>query len=288
MKININYYYNQKYLPTKRHRNTRERQIKDVLSVSVTEVTADIFPVAFIIHDMKDVQEGMTSYADYKSEKCVYRIFAEEIRTYKGKLYAPVRITHGTAISTIFEDESYVICNLERMVSKNWYYDNGDEFTENSIIVRENKKEVKQMLRNAAKHYIYFDGKFWSVCREPRYVINTFGLGHNHGGTGFFIEYGYNPNIPNTNYFNALQRDEAIAYGKSVALGRGDTESVDRLGKYDNIEVVMPEMVKVNPNKQHGNGCEFMNMMENIISNSSSLNEAGLLCVALAMHSICK
>lgn len=251
MKFNVNYYYNQKFLPTKRHRNVRERQIKDILSVSITELTADVFPVAFIIHDMQSIQEGMTSYEDYRSEKCDFRIFAEEIRTYKGKLYTPVRITHGTAISTIFEDVNYVIDNLERMTRKNWYCDDGDKFSENFVVIEDNKKEICQMLRKSAKKYIYFDGKFWSVCGEPRYVINTFGLGHNHGGTGFFIEYGYNPNIPNTNYFNALQRDEAIAYGKSVALGRGDTESVDKLGKYDNIEVVMPEIVKVNPNKQH-------------------------------------
>lgn len=286
MKFNVNYYYNQKFLPTKRHRNIRERQIEDVISVSVTELTADVFPVAFIVHDMQSVQEGMTSYEDYRSEKCDFRMFAEEIRTYKGKLYTPVRITHGAAISTIFEDVNYVIDNLEWMTRKNWYCDDGKEFSESSVIVEDNKKEICQMLRKSAKKYIYFDGKFWSVCGEPRYNITTFGLGHNHGGTGFFIEYGYNPNISKKNYFNALQRDEAIAYGKSVALGRGDTESVDRLGKYDNIEVIMPEMVKVNPNKQHGNGCEFMNMMESVISNSSSKNEAGILCVALAMASV--
>lgn len=248
MKINVNYYYNQKFLPTKRHRNIRERQIEDVISVSVTELTADVFPIAFIVHDMKSVQKGMTSYEDYRSDKCDFRMFSEEIRTYKGKLYKPVRITHGAAISTVFEDESYVIHNLEWMARRDWRVDDGDEFSEDSVIKNENKKEKRQMLRNAAKHYIYFDGKFWSVCGEPRYNITTFGLGHNHGGTGFFIEYGYNPNISYKNYFSALQRDEAIAYGKSVALARGDTESVDRIGIYNMIEVIMPELVKVKPN----------------------------------------
>lgn len=286
MKFNVNYYYNQKFLPTKRHRNVRERQIEDALSVSCTELTKEEFPVVFIVHDMQSVQDGMTSYDDYRSEKCDFRMFAEEIRAYKGKLYKPVRITHGAAISTVFEDVGYVIDNLEYMTRKNWYCDDGKEFSESSVIVEDNKKAICQMLRKSAKKYIFCDGKFWSICGEPRYVINTFGLGHNHGGTGFFIEYGYNTNISSKNYFSALQRDEAIAYGKSVALGRGDTESVDRLGKYDNIEVIMPEMVKVNPNKQHGNGCEFMNMMESVISNSSSKNEAGILCVALAMASV--
>ena len=45
--------------------------------------------------------------------------------------------------------------------------------------------------------YMFFQNKIWEECGEPRYVVNTFGLGHNHGGTGMFIEYfSYpNPNI---------------------------------------------------------------------------------------------
>ena len=286
MKVNVNYYYKQKFLPTKRHKKVREREIGDVTSVSITELTTDEFPVAFIVHDMKSVQDDMTSYEDYRSEKCDFRMFAEEIRTYRGNLYAPIRITHGVAISTAFEDKSYIIHNLEGLARKNWYNANEKDFSENSIVIEDNKKAICQMLRKSAKQYIYCDGKFWKICGEPRYVINTFGLGHNHGGTGFFIEYSYNPNISSKNYFNALQRDEAIAYGKSVAIGRGDTESVDGIGVDDNIEVVMPEMVKVNPNKQHGKGCELMNMMESVISNSSSKNEAGILCMALVMSSV--
>ena len=102
------------------------------------------------------------------------------------------------------------------------------------------------MLRKSAKKYIFCDNKFWYKCGEPIYVINTFGLGNNHGSTGFFIEYCRNKNISGKNYFNALQREEAIAYGKAVATNRGDTDDIDRIGKYANIEVIMPEMVRVN------------------------------------------
>lgn len=283
MKIDVDYYYTQKFLPTKRHKKIRKRQIKDTISVSVTKLTADVFPVVFIVHDMRSVQEGMASYEDYRSDKCDFCMFSEEIRTYKGKLYKPVRITHGAAISTVFEDESYVIHNLEWMARRDWSVDDGNEFSEDSVVKNENKKEVRQMLRNAAKHYIYFDGKFWSVCGEPRYNITTFGLGHNHGGTGFFIVYGYNHNIPNDNYFSALQREEAVAYGKAVALARGDTESIDGMEDDRVIDVLMPEMVKVNPKRQCGTGSEFMNVTESVIRNSSSQNEAGIMCIALAM-----
>lgn len=283
MKIEIGYYYTQKFLPTKRHRKVRQRSIKDVLSVEITELEADNFPVAFFIHDMKSVQDDMLSYDDYESQKCDFRMFTEEIRTHKGKLYTPVRITHGTAISTVFEDASYVIRNLEWMTRRDWRNGGEKEFSEKSIVIEDNKKEVCKMLRKSAKGYIYYDGKFWRVCNEPRYEIATFGLGHNHGGTGFFIEYGYNPNVPAKNYFSALQRKEAVEYGKNVAMGRGDTESVDRIGAYCNIEVIMPEMVKVNPREQHGNGCAFLNTMESVIRGSESANEAGIFCAALAL-----
>lgn len=286
MKININYYYTQEYLPTRRHRKTRIRELNDTVTVNTTELTAEEFPVAFIVHDMKDVCDGATSYMDFENKESHYGMFAEEIRTYKGNLYMPVRITHGAAISTLFEDSSYVKENLERMYRSHWY-DKANDFSENSIIIRDTSKAIRKELIKAGKHYLYFDGKYWSKCAEPRYVINTFGLGHNHGGTGFFIEYHYNPNISSDNYFNALQREEAIRYGKSVATRRGDTESVDRIGKYDNIEVIMPEMVKVNPNKQHGKGNEFMNTVNAVIDNSDSVAEAGILTIALAMSGIC-
>ncbi|MBQ2395810.1 MAG: hypothetical protein II304_02040 [Bacteroidales bacterium] len=45
----------------------------------------------------------------------------------------------------------------------------------------------------------------------------------------------------------------------------------------------MPELVKVKPNKQHGNGNDFMNATENVINNSDSQAETGIMCIALAM-----
>ena len=45
----------------------------------------------------------------------------------------------------------------------------------------------------------------------------------------------------------------------------------------------MPELVKVKPKKQHGNGNKFHNMMESVIENSSSQGEAAVVCMALAM-----
>lgn len=290
MKIKVDYSYTQRFLPSKRHRKLRFREMKDTMVIDIKELTVDEFPIAFIVHDMLSVYDGAKSYDDFVDGKSEYKMFAEEIRTYKGQLRKPVRITHGAAISTLFENYSYIIKNIEhwlRLTELNDinsfpFTDNSDEFNENSIIVNDNKEEIKKHIRNMTKSYIYCDGKFWSVCGEPRYDITTFGLGHNHGGTGFFITEFYNENIPAKNYFNALQRGKAIAYGKSVALNRGDTESVDKIGEFCNIEVLMPELVKVKPNEQHGEGNKFLNDMEDIVESSNDSLTAGLLCMSLA------
>jgi hypothetical protein len=262
MKFTVEYDYTQRFLPTKRHRNLRARKMHDKVEVTVKELTEQEFPIAFIVHDMQNVYTGMKSYEDYENCTSKFRMFAEEIRAYKGQLRMPVRITRGAAISTLFEDYHYILDNMDYVARNSHlndfdnypYTDNSDEFTDESVVINDNRKEIEKLIKEHIKNFVYFDGKFWNRCNEPRYVINTFGLGYNHGGTGFFIEYGYNHIIPSENYFNALQRDEAIAYGKSVAAGRGDTEYIDGMGKHDIIEVLIPEMVKVKPNKQHGNG----------------------------------
>ncbi len=281
MKLTVDYDYRQNFLPTKRHRKVRTRIMHGKIDVNIKELSETEFPVAFIVHDMKSVYEGMRSYEDYSKCKNDYKMFPEEIRTYKNKLWTPIRVTYGSAISTLFEDETYIMKNISRHFTK-YLYDKED-FTEKSVVMNDDETEVEKSVKKYAKQFIHFDNKFYRECKEPMYVINTFGLGHNHGGTAMFIEYSYNPNISSDNYFNALQRDEAIKYGKSVALRRGDTEYVDRIGKFDNIEAVMPEMVKANPKKEHGKGSEFMNMMESVVSSSSNKNEAGLLCAAAAM-----
>lgn len=290
MLFNVEFWNMQKYLPTKRHRKLRERYVKNNVDVEIKEVTENEFPVAFIVHDYKTVYENAKCYDDFNGNG-EYKMFSEEIRTYDGKLYMPVRVTHGAAISLCFEPLEYIKKQIEMygnfiIAQKEiWkpFSEGGEEFTEESIIKEYDIADCQKIIFDRAENYILYSGKVWETCGEPMYNITTFGLGHNHGGTGFFIQYCYNPNISNKNYFNALEREKAIAYGKKVAADRGDTDSVDRMGKYDIIEVLMPEMVHRNPQKEHGDGDPFMNSLENMISGTESSAEAGLLAIAMCM-----
>ena len=54
MKLNVNYFYRQRYLPTKRHRKYRERKLSGVAFITIKEPALADFPIAFIIHDVNN------------------------------------------------------------------------------------------------------------------------------------------------------------------------------------------------------------------------------------------
>lgn len=122
------------------------------------------------------------------------------------------------------------------------------------------KKHMVAMAKKELKDFLLVDGELYTVTTEPRYCINVFGLGHNYGGTGMFCDYHYNPNICKESYFSALQGEQAVAYANKVAAGRGDTNDVGKFKPF--IVCHMPEIVKVKPNKQCGNGNKFLNDMK--------------------------
>lgn len=284
MVFNIEFWNMEKYLSTKRCRNLKQRYVKNNMNVDIKELTETEFPVAFIIHDYQSVYENAKSYNDFDGNG-EYKMFSEEMRTYNGKLFKPVRVSHGAAISTNFEPLDYI---KQRIQDYAPYWKGGEDFTEKSLVKESDVEKCKEIISSRAENYVIFGGKVWKTCGEPMYNVTTFGLGHNHGGTGFFIQYNYNPNISNKNYFNALEREKAIAYGKQVALNRGDTNSIDGMGERDIIEVLMPEMVTRNPQREHGEGDSFMNLLEDVISNTDSSTEAGLLATCICANEINK
>lgn len=278
MKFKVRYWSTEKYLPSSIHRVLRSRSVENSVDVDIRVVTEKEFPVAIIVHGRKIVFENARTYRDFNGTGD-YRMHAEEIRTYGGNLFVPVRVTCGAAISLVYEPLDYIPRSLEGMKP---YYEQTDAFTDRAIVKESDADEKEAEILEKAKDYLIFNGHVWKRCEEPMYLVCTFGLGHNHGSTGFFIEFAYNPNIGRNNYFNALEREEAIAYGKQVAAARGDTKSIDGMGDYANIEVRMPELVRRNPKNEHGDGNEFMNAMETIVRGSNSILEAGLLVMASA------
>lgn len=71
---------------------------------------------------------------------------------------------------------------------------------------------------------------------EPVYQVRTYGLGGNHGGTSLHATTRLIPedgDAPHDGTFAVTELDAAKAKAKEVALGRGDTESVERIDRYE-------------------------------------------------------
>lgn len=287
----VEFGYTQEYLPSKRCSVPRQRVLTAEAAFTVPELTEDEFPVALITRTHEAVADGATEDT-IGSAKSDYRIFSEEYRFHNGKLYRPVRPTWGARVSTLIRTPD-CLPGLAKWRSQandpsgyNLYADM--PFTEKSAILSDDREAHEEAIRESAGSFVVFSGGVWEEAGEPMYVVITFGLGHNHGGTGFFIEGHYNPNIPARNYFRADRLDDALAYFNKVAAGRGDTDSVGRYdGREVRVDILMPEALKRDPAKDHADGGDpFMEKMESVISRSATVGEAGLLAMCMAMAEV--
>lgn len=251
MKIKTWIKYEESYLPP-RCRNLRYRECEDYININLKEVAPEEMELAFEDNS-------------YSGKGKIY--------FYKGKLWSKVKSggfmcnPEGLGIKTPLEELKYVNEYCSTYFPSPWR--DG---------AHPDRKRMLSAVRKEMSKYVLINGDVYEQTSEPRYCICTFGLGHNHGGTGMFVDYSYNPNICNDNYFSALDGKKAVEYANSVAAGRGDTKDV---GKFKEMIIVyMPEIVRVNPKKQHGDGDEFINSIESLIRGSDSAAEAGLLAMA--------
>jgi len=262
MKIKSNYKYYESYFPTSRHKKLRWREAADSLTVSVQEITKGDAPVVFQVDDYSMHANG-------------YEI--TDVRMYKGKLYQ-VSYCHDHWFRGPHEPVP-----VEKLTARI------ERYCHCAAAPHEGSRErAIDDIRSFALSYLVIDEVVHRKCNEPMYCIYTFGLGHNHGGTSLSINWGYNSNIGHSRYFNVLQREEAIETAKSIALGRGDTESVERIGR-GNIIVLDKSAVKRCPRKDHKtDGNPFMNTLHSLTSEASSATEAGLLALCATAVEISK
>ena len=251
--------YQEKYLPP-RCRKPRYREAEKLYYAKIRIVDKNDAPVAFILSDYSHRDKGQV-----------------KIRLYNGKFYHLETWQHyGPGKPETPWHEEFIGWRpetVERFKLRYWNT-NADYDTQ------------RKGYHDEAASRIIINGLIWIRCGEPMYETLTFGLGHNHGGTGLFVETEYNPNVSKNNYFNALQGDQAVEYTNSIAKGRGDTKDIGRFKKM--IEVLIPECVRRNPQKEHGEGDPFINNLNAITQNANSAAEAGILAIMSTMAEINK
>lgn len=263
MKIKTWIKYEESYLPP-RCRKLRYRECEEYVNANLKEVRPEQLKLAF--EDNSYEGKGKIYY-------------------YKGKLWTKDKV-NPSIMKDLQERGINVNSALDCLIywnenSSTYFFSSYDREYYGMDTSRTNA--IKQV--NASmKGYILVDGDLYTKTAEPRYCIYTFGLGHNHGGTALSVDYRYNPNISKKCYFSALDGKKAVKEANETAARRGDINDVGRFKA--KITVYMPELVKVKPNRQHGNGNEFHNMMESVIDNSSNPNDAAVTCMCLAMMNV--
>ena len=286
MKINVPFIY-EALIVKPRCRKPSLAIIKDTVEVEIKEVTEDMLPVALKVGESSIRWDGNNLWNYYYdvSGKNPALVTADLVKqnTESGNS----RYSHYSATSPFsnfwlhgnIQDTMSARHNV-RLHGFQHYIDDSSVIELNDLKFREwiddNKQAVIDKANEIAKGLLILNNVLLTQVGEPRYVIVTFGLGNNHGGTGMFIQSHYNSNIANSNYFNALEFDAAIQYADKVATNRGDNDSVPvRPNCGNRIEVLIPEAVKCSPNTEHGAGCDFINKIESSIVKEGPLG--GLL-----------
>lgn len=215
MKVEITITCTHTYIPP-RCRKPRSEQQHRKACVSIREVSKDSVTPAFRVKE-------------YDHEELT-------VVSYKGNLYRPVHDRQN-------RDENrrdvplWGKVNLEN-VSWEWrlreYKGQYLTYDEHLALVKKN-----------AKKYIIIDGCLHEKCYEPYYSVTTFGLGRNHGGTGFFVHWA-NPIQRKLYGWSAIDHQAAIEGAVRIALNRGDTESEEYIRASGNgsIEVLDPAAIR--------------------------------------------
>ncbi|MFC0313558.1 hypothetical protein ACFQNE_03160 [Gordonia phosphorivorans] len=102
---------------------------------------------------------------------------------------------------------------------------------------------------------VIINGTVWDRTGEPCYTVNTFGLGGNHGGTGLSPDCSSRLGLQVQNVFRADDYDAAVDYATKVALGRGDTDSVNHF--MPRIVVHLPEAVTLRIPREHADAAKL-------------------------------
>ncbi len=271
----IKFTYSEGYLPTPRCRKLRYRDAAGETSAEVTLLTEPDkdAPIAFRFPEWRLTQAMGKDYWGEKKERV-----KKEIRLFNGKLYERDHMGNHFCQGQGWYDLDEFARHFQNF-QRRYSYELGkcpDTLEEYQEAIRFHAESVILMRHGENEIGV------WIECGEPRYVYNTFGLGHNHGGTGLFIEQHYNSNIPNTHYYNALERDRAIEAAIDAAVRRGDDQSVTGIRSCEEIEVLIPDAVQVRPMRDHGEGDLFQNLLNELTAGADSAFEAGLLVLAAA------
>ena len=167
MKVETWIKYEESYLPP-RCRKLRYCECEDFINVTLKEVNPKELKLAFEDNS-------------YDGKGKIY--------LYKNKLWAKQK-TNPNIIESVKERDESVNNELDYLLychkhCNTFFY---SAFDRECKGIDTSRMAVIKKARNSMKNIILVNGELYCTTAEPRYCIVTFGLGHNHGGTGMFCD----------------------------------------------------------------------------------------------------
>lgn len=222
MKIETTIKYYESYIPPK-CRKKRFNEVFKSVWVNIPETTFDSLKLAFI---------------DYYNEWEVYY--------YNGKLYKQKPFNRTLAYDDEVDNALDDLMVWRKRGSK--YYakpknTNGNIF---NYVEYETQKDIIKRLKYEMSQYLIVDGVLYETfIGKPYYIIYTFGLGDNHGGTALLVSYSTAPKRmirQNKGWaFGINDTEKAITTAIQIATNRRDTNYIDIIKK-PKIDIKIPEL----------------------------------------------
>lgn len=230
MKVTVRFSYTEDVVPPRCRKPRRTGFDDGELRVNIPETSKEMAPVAIIATRPK---------FSWQSGYCI------EYRWYKNKLWTAVDSINDYHPKKLAE----IPCVIDLTKGNHWWP--GISLYAGDLAHR-TKFDAEKKIRSVMKDHLCIDGVHYRLAGEPRYVINTFGLGNNHGSTAVFVHDFYNSNIRRDSYFSLLDLDKALATATDIASQRGDTESLPMtLNGGEKFEILLPDAIRLNPKRQH-------------------------------------
>ena len=242
-KLEANYSFISVFRRSNRHRRNLHQIFTRSFEFDCRQLDEKEFKKVYVVRDYASVYKEAKTPEDFRdSSKGKFRLVDTPIRKYKGKLYRPVMYSHGSAVSTLYMNSKDVVTSeIEWQIrskvgdvnaeTQRLFKSEVDIETLGSVSVTSTMLKAREAAQKVVDQFVFFDNVWWVETDPPVYHYNTFGLGHNHGGTGFFIGYVDIKSLDKYArkfYFTPKQREKAIKTVIKVAAERGDTNDVKR------------------------------------------------------------
>lgn len=239
MKITLPYRYTAEVIPP-RCRKPRRVEQSSTITLTLHEVSMTDAPVAILEH------------GHFWNDQDEYQPVTTEFRYWRGKLWT------RTSIQRVSGGPRETQSAAQFLADPYPYNYEADRGYQRDLWYESQAERRKEFIAWAANQ-LFIDGERWSQAGEPRYVIMTYGLGHNHGigwGTSLSDSDFYNSNISRDCYFRIDQYAAALAEATRIAAARGDTKAlpIEETQRPTRFEILIPEAVKMNPRREHGRG----------------------------------